>query len=80
MGEDELSKLFAPFGKVASARIITSRGSGTSKGFGFVQMSDASEATKAIAGLDDKKMAGRKITVKEARTRARSRRRGRQSR
>ncbi len=62
----ELAKLFAGAGTVDSAKVITDRDSGRSKGFGFVEMSSASEAQQAIKQLHDSEQGGRKITVNEA--------------
>jgi len=65
--EDTLKKTFAEAGKVESASIITDRGSGRSKGFGFVEMSTDDEAKKAIDELNGKELDGRTIIVNEAR-------------
>ena len=64
--EDVLRKEFEAFGKVNSARIITNRYNGKSKGFGFVQMPDRAEAEKACAALNDKEIMGRKMKCNEA--------------
>ena len=66
MTEDQLRQEFAAYGKVNSARLITNRASGKSKGFGFVQMPDRAEAEKAIAALNDKDIMGRKMKCNEA--------------
>lgn len=60
-----LNDLFAPFGQVESARVITDRDSGTSKGFGFVEMSNA-DAQKAMGALNGREIDGRAIRVNEA--------------
>ena len=60
-----LNELFAPFGHVESARVITDRDSGTSKGFGFVEMSN-SDAQKAMGALNGREIDGRAIRVNEA--------------
>ena len=65
--EQELSNLFAQHGAVASARIITDKFTGQSKGFGFVEMSSDSEAQAAISALNGSQMGGRSLTVNEAR-------------
>lgn len=65
----DLETLFAPFGTVQSAQIIMDRDTGRSKGFGFVEMSSASEAQAAIDGLNGKDSGGRQLTVNEARPR-----------
>lgn len=60
-----LNDLFAPFGQVESARVITDRDSGASKGFGFVEMSNA-DAQKAMGALNGREIDGRAIRVNEA--------------
>ena len=65
--ETQLQELFAAHGSVQSARIITDKFTGRSKGFGFVEMSSASEAENAIRALDGKDFEGRNLTVNEAR-------------
>jgi len=67
--EEELSQLFEPYGSVESVRIITDRETGRSRGFGFVEMPDATEARAAIAGLNGTALGGRTLTVDEARPR-----------
>ena len=66
MTEDQLRKEFEAYGKVNSARLIINRLNGKSKGFGFVQMPDRGEAMRAIAGLNDKEILGRRIKCNEA--------------
>jgi RNA recognition motif-containing protein len=66
MTEDELRKTFEAYGKVNSARLITNRYNGKSKGFGFVQMPNRPEAEKACAELNDKDIMGRKMKCNEA--------------
>ena len=61
MTEDQLREAFAAYGKVNSARLITNRFNGKSKGFGFVQMPDRAEADKASAALNEKDIMGRKM-------------------
>ncbi|MFH1964488.1 MAG: RNA-binding protein [Acidobacteriota bacterium] len=65
--ETMLEQAFSAYGTVDSARIITDRDSGRSKGFGFVEMSDQSEAQAAIEALNGSDIDGRSITVNEAR-------------
>ena len=65
--EKELEELFAPHGAVVSVAIIMDRDSGRSKGFGFVEMSSAEEAQKAISDLNGKELGGRKLMVNQAR-------------
>ncbi|NOZ07944.1 MAG: RNA-binding protein [FCB group bacterium] len=67
--EADLTDLFAAHGTVDSASIITDRNTGRSKGFGFVEMNDNSEAEAAIKALDDTEFGGRNIKVNEARPR-----------
>tara|TARA_E500000331_G_scaffold98259_2_gene95001 strand:+ start:6028 stop:6297 length:270 start_codon:yes stop_codon:yes gene_type:complete len=67
--EGELAELFEPFGSVARANVIMDRETGRSKGFGFVEMNDKSEAEAAIEALDGSDMSGRPIRVNEARPR-----------
>jgi RNA recognition motif-containing protein len=64
--EQQLTELFAPHGTVASARIITDKFTGQSRGFGFVEMSTEDEAKKAIEALNATQMGGRTLTVNEA--------------
>ena len=66
--EDELRKLFAQYGAVASVSLPTDRETGRPRGFGFVEMSQ-SDASKAIQGLNGKNMAGRPLRVNEAQER-----------
>ena len=65
----ELEQMFAAYGTVASATVITDRSTGQSKGFGFVEMSSSTEAQAAIDALNGKDMGGRALTVNEARPR-----------
>jgi RNA recognition motif-containing protein len=67
--EDELARLFEPFGIVDRAQIATDRETGRSRGFGFVDMPDSSEAQAAIAGLNGTSHGGRPLTVNAARAR-----------
>lgn len=64
--EDELKKLFTEYGEVSSARIVSNRFNGKSKGFGFVVMPNRSEAEKAIVAYSEKEYRGRKMRVNEA--------------
>ena len=65
--EDDLRQAFSAFGQVSAVNIITDRETGRSRGFAFVEMSDAGEAKKAIDELNLKEIAGRAVTVNEAR-------------
>jgi RNA recognition motif-containing protein len=65
--DDQLRELFAPYGVVASAQVITDRDTGRSKGFGFVEMGTDQEAQAAIDGMHGQMVDGRALTVNEAR-------------
>jgi len=67
--EDELRTEFEAFGQVDSVSIIKDKFTGESRGFGFVEMSNAEEAKKAIEGLNGKEVGGRTLSVNEARPR-----------
>ena len=69
MTDDDLRNLFADYGTVNSAQIITDRETNRSKGFGFVEMSTEDESKSAIQELNGKDMNGRPLTVNEARPR-----------
>lgn len=64
--EQQLSELFSQHGSVASAKVITDKFTGQSRGFGFVEMSTEGEAQKAITAMNGTQMDGRTITVNEA--------------
>lgn len=72
----DLEALFASYGTVESAQVITDRDTGRSKGFAFVEMSSATEAQAAIDALNGQQHDGRTLTVNEARPKE-SRPRGR---
>jgi cold-inducible RNA-binding protein len=65
----DLESLFSQVGTCESARVITDRDSGRSRGFGFVEMASPGEASKAIAELNGREVGGRQINVSEARER-----------
>ncbi len=65
--ESQLTDLFAAHGAVESARVITDKFTGQSRGFGFVEMTSAEEAKAAISALNGSEMGGRPLTVNEAR-------------
>ena len=65
--EQSLQEKFAEFGEVESAKIITDRDSGRSKGFGFVEMATDEAAESAISALNGTEFEGRTLTVNEAR-------------
>ncbi len=67
--EEDLSAKFAEFGAVDSAKIITDRETGRSKGFGFVEMPNQAEAEKAIEELNGKELDGRAMKVNESKPR-----------
>jgi cold-inducible RNA-binding protein len=69
ISDDQLRDVFAKFGTPDSAKVITDRDSGQSKGFGFVEFSDDTQARAALA-LNGTEFGGRSLTVNEARPRA----------
>ncbi len=76
MTEAQLREIFETYGEVTSCRIIEDKFTGRSKGFGFVEMSDKSQAEAAISGLNGKEFSGRALTVNEARPKTESGRGG----
>ncbi|TKK66652.1 RNA-binding protein [Ilyomonas limi] len=64
--EVDLKEMFELYGEVASARVITDRNTGKSKGFGFVDMPNKEEAKETIATLDNVVLGKKRISVKEA--------------
>jgi RNA recognition motif-containing protein len=64
--DDQLRGMFEQYGNVVSAKVITDKYSGRSRGFGFVEMSTSSEGEAAISGLNGKSLDGREISVSEA--------------
>ena len=69
VSEDALRAAFAEHGEVSSARVITDRETGRARGFGFVEMPNASEAEAAIRTLNGQEFQGRALTVNESRPR-----------
>lgn len=69
VNDTSLRALFEPFGSVESARVISDRDSGSSKGFGFVEMSDG-DAQKAMGALNGRDLDGRALRVNEAKPQA----------
>ncbi len=65
--EQQLNDLFAAHGSVESARVITDKFTGQSRGFGFVEMASDQEAQAAIGALNGTEFGGRTLTVNEAR-------------
>jgi RNA-binding proteins (RRM domain) len=69
MSEEELKAAFAAYGNVTSVRLVTDRETGRAKGFGFVEMPEAAEATAAIEAMNGNMQGGRALVVNEARPR-----------
>jgi cold-inducible RNA-binding protein len=67
VGKSDLEQMFASYGAVNSAQVITDRDTGSSKGFGFVEMASDQEAQAAISALNGKDVGGRSLVVNEAR-------------
>jgi len=65
--EEEMNALFATYGQVTSAKLITDKYSGQSRGFGFVEMPNDEEAIAAMEKLNGSDFGGRKLTINEAR-------------
>jgi cold-inducible RNA-binding protein len=66
LSSDELTQLFSKHGAVDSAKVITDRETGRSRGFGFVEMPNDDEANNAISALNEQEVNGRRISVKVA--------------
>ena len=71
LSESELRDAFANFGAVSTVKILTDRETGRSRGFGFVEMPNRTEAEAAVANLNGKDVGGRPLRVNEARPRER---------
>ncbi len=69
VSNSDLEELFSQVGQVQSATVITDKFSGQSKGFGFVEMASAEDASKAIRQFNDTELKGRNIKVNEAKPR-----------
>lgn len=67
LSNEDLFNLFSQYGSVTSAKIITDKATGRSKGFGFVEMQNDDEARAAISSLHESEVMGRKLIVNEAR-------------
>jgi RNA recognition motif-containing protein len=67
--EAELRQLFTYYGQVERVQILTDRETGRSRGFGFIEMPDATAAQAAVEGLNGRSLEGRFLTVNEARPR-----------
>ena len=76
MTEEELREIFEQHGSTVSVRVITDRETGRSRGFGFVEFEDESNAEKALQALDGRDMGGRALRVNEAQDRDGDRRGG----
>ncbi len=74
--DDDLRTLFSAHGEVTSARVVTDRISGQSKGFGFVEMPDRDSAQKAIEAINGQDLQGRALRVNESQPKPREERRG----
>ena len=70
LSEDQLREIFEEYGTVNSVKIISDKFSGKSKGFGFVEMADDSEANQAMEELNDAEVKGRSMRVNQARERS----------
>ena len=68
--EDSVRSLFQAYGTVERVSIVTDRGTGQARGFGFVEMSNNAEADRAIAELNGRELDGRALNVNEARPKA----------
>ena len=68
--DEDLKDFFTPYGEVSSAKVITDRETGRSRGFGFVEMTDETASKKAIAELDGATVENRTISVSEAKPKA----------
>ncbi|MBL0333683.1 MAG: RNA-binding protein [Chlorobiota bacterium] len=67
--EQDLFQAFSAFGEVVSAKIVTDKITGRSRGFGFIEMANDNEGKAAIEGMNGQDIRGREITVNEARPR-----------
>lgn len=72
----ELNELFSAFGQVSSAKVITDRETGRSRGFGFVEMPSDDEGKDAMLGLNNKEVEGRAMSVSVAREKSEGNRGG----
>lgn len=70
--DEDLRELFSPYGEVTSARIITDKATGKSRGFGFVEMHDVASATSAVNALHKGISDGRTLNVSEAKSKSNS--------
>lgn len=70
ISDENLKSLFSPFGEVSSAKVVTDRVTGRSRGFGFVVMPEDAEAGVALLKLEGSEIGGRKISVSKAKPRS----------
>ena len=70
VSDDKLKETFEKHGTVLSAKIVTDRETGRSRGFGFVEMESSSDAANAIKALNESEIDGRNIVVNEAKARS----------
>ena len=73
LGEEDLKEIFEEYGEVTSAKIISDKFSGRSKGFGFIEMDSDDEANNAIKELNNAEVGGRNIKVNESKPRSNDR-------
>ena len=73
LGEEDLKEIFEEYGEVTSAKIISDKFSGRSKGFGFVEMDGDDDANNAIKELNNAEVGGRNIKVNESKPRSNDR-------
>jgi RNA recognition motif-containing protein len=71
--EEDLKEAFEVFGEVETVKVLKDYGTGRSKGFGFVEMSNNADAQSAINGLNDKELKGQTLKVNMARPRTENR-------
>lgn len=67
ISDSDLAELFTEYGEVTSARVVSDRETGRSKGYGFVEMADEEAGNAAIAALNEAEVDGRKLAVSVAR-------------
>jgi RNA recognition motif-containing protein len=67
--DQKLKETFEPHGTIVSAKVVTDRSTGRSRGFGFVEMESSEDAQKAMSALNDSEIDGRNIVVNEAKAR-----------
>ncbi|RPD37869.1 RNA recognition motif domain-containing protein [Chitinophaga barathri] len=70
LNDEDLHQIFSEFGQVTSAKIIKDHETGRSRGFGFVEMPNQEEGTKAMESLNGSEVEGKQLMVNEARPKA----------